>query len=97
MLEDSGSDHAVIAYTAYIATGSPEGPIKRQLYNYKKADWDAFRAEFQQLSATFSPSYATEDMLDTAAKELTNLVALAAEKAIPRLKVSERSKPWWTD
>ena len=36
-------------------------------------------------------------MLDTAAKELTNLVALAAEKAIPRLKVSEWSKPWWTD
>jgi hypothetical protein len=38
-----------------------------------------------------------EDNLDTVAKELTNSVALTTEKAIPKLKVLERSKLWWTD
>jgi hypothetical protein len=95
ILEDSGSDHAVIAFTAYIANTSHESPILRQLFNYKKADWEAFEAKFQTLSANFSISdTATISELDSAAKKLTNLVALAAKKAIPILKITERSKPW---
>jgi hypothetical protein len=59
ILEDSGLDYAIIAFTVYIVNTSLENPTMRQLFNYKKADWEAFEAEFQTLLANFMISETT--------------------------------------
>ena len=101
-LDNSGSDHEVITLTA-----KPISPFTNNmlhntrppLFNYKLANWEKYSKLIRQKEATTTQQIdyciATRDC-DGVATAITKIMLESAEKAIPRLKPCERSKPWWT-
>jgi chaperonin cofactor prefoldin len=51
----------------------------------------------QQTTTLYLPQQPTTQQLNTYANKLTAALATAAEASMPRLKVIERSKPWWNE
>ena len=101
MIEPTGSDHEVITFQADIA--EPPAPTTNSLtptYNYKKADWELFRKLLQnsedQLSQELERAAEAKNH-NLMAEVLTTAIRTAADSAIPKLRVVERSKPWWNE
>ena len=67
----------------------------------KKTDWKLFSEEIFLQAKYIDFSYLNHsddlDDLNTAAKELQNLVYAAANKSIVKRKFFEKSKPWWSE
>jgi len=53
-------------------------------------------SEYTELAQKFQ-DLSTEAQLDSAAKSLELAIQKAADKAIPKRKISYYSKPWWND
>ena len=64
----------------------------------KKANWKLFSEKILSQVKYIDFSYLDySDDLNTAAKELQNLVYTAANKSIVKRKFFEKSKPWWSE
>jgi predicted transcriptional regulator len=97
----TGLDHEVIRFS--INKDSEDNlinPIKQERYNLDKADWEKFKesilSEYTELEQKFQ-DLSIEAQLDSVAKSLELAIQKAADKAIPRRKISYYSKPWWND
>ena len=69
-------------------------------YNCKKANWDEFSdiliARESSLLQAIESAISTYNY-EEVAYILTTTIKEAADRAIPRKRVSEYSKPWWDD
>src|SRR5215471_1868383 len=91
----SGSDHEIIIFSIRTRlTELIDNLICSEFFNTKKADWKLFSENLllESNNIDFS-NLENKNNLDIAAKTLENLIYLAAEKSISKLKLSERSKP----
>ena len=102
-LEATGSDHEAIFFTATCSLeDTPSAPI-RPLFNLKKLDEEAFARTFKgNLASYYSyleslPERPSADQLDLIAKKLTEAITGALGTSAPKLKVTERSKRWWSE
>lgn len=98
--EASGSDHETILFErissgSFLSLANTLPP-----FNTAKADWTGFtrrlRAVESNLLAQLSADF-EGDNLEEAATVFANEIEKAASTHIPRLKITERSKPWWTE
>ena len=92
----TGSDHEVIQF--YIRTSATElvdNSLCTDFFNLKKADWKLFSEELL-LQANCFDTFSYID-LNAAAKLLQDIIYAAAEKSIPKRRISENSKFWWSD
>ena len=90
---DSGSDHLAISLKLP-QRGQGLYPIldERQRYNLAKADWDRFQQELQPLQQSLDGIEELDELADLFSKGIKR----ACDRAIPRTRMSPRSKPWWT-
>ena len=103
-LEGTGSDHEVIGFAATPDVETIATAVARPLFNWKKANWEVFAAELQRgtqglqqlAQGLFDCPALAEAQLDSLAQRLTTAVESAAEASIPVLRITERSKPWWS-
>ena len=101
-LENSGSDHEVIAYEARPIQQPTDSLLynsRPPLFNYKLADWDKYSKLISRKEETICQqidNLITSNDYDGIASTITKAILNAAEAAIPRLKPCERSKPWWS-
>ena len=96
----TGSDHEAIGFTIAPITPLTPTPSSPQItpYNLAKADWELFRARLigAKEGAIEDIQWAIDfEDLDSLATILESLITRAASTTIPKLRVSERSKPWW--
>jgi ribonuclease HI len=100
-ISPTGSDHEAISFTVRARAGSQTNSFTARpcLYNYKKADWEAFqkslRNEETHLLNSLDRLISLRN-LEGIAHLLTSALTKAAKLAIPRKRLCERSKPWWT-
>ena len=101
-IDGTGSDHEAIAFEARpIQTPANVLPSDTTTprFNYKLADWEKYskllRRKETVVCQQIDDLVATGEY-DSIATTVTNAIVQAAEFSIPRLKVCERSKPWWT-
>jgi len=78
-----------------------ENPIYSCQYNFEKADWKNLIKDIstEQNNEEFSWSLKelSAEALESEAEKLQKLVVKLVEKHIPRKKLSEKSKLWWSD
>ena len=101
-IDGTGSDHEAIAFEARPVqppTSSTPSDTRTPRFNYKLADWEKYSKQLNHkkvgVCQQIDSLLATRDY-DGIATTITNAIMQSAENAIPRLKVCERSKPWWT-
>ena len=101
-IEHTGSDHEAITFKASLAE-SPQPTnteTRKPNYNYKKADWNQFgitlKAMEHGLLKTIEMAIRDKNY-NQIAEVLTLAIQQAADQTIPRLRVVERSKPWWNE
>jgi hypothetical protein len=102
----SGSDHALISLK--IQSDSVE-LVENQLlgpFNLEKANWKEFhgnlnslflqkKQHFDELKKIEHSNSENLQKLEEAAIQLTEIVQIAATNHIPKIKKSDKSKPWW--
>jgi hypothetical protein len=103
----SGSDHEIIKFNIRTkATELIENPLHSEFFNVKKADWklfseklliEAHNIDFSHLLYSDQPVFSQLNELNTAALALQNIIYAAAEKSIPKRRISENSKLWWSE
>ena len=83
-----GSDHfpVLLKYNSIVSLGT-----RPQRWNIRKADWDGFEAELEQVFSTGATDHATVE-------NLTREILCAAGKFIPRTSgnPSRTPVPWWS-
>src|SRR5436190_21175023 len=99
---DIGSQHDMIFFS--VARESDilvENPIYSCQYNFEKADWKNLIEDISAEQSNEEFSWTLEELsvesLEFEAEKLQKLVIKLVEKHIPRKKLSEKSKPWWSD
>ena len=100
--EHTGSDHEAITFEASLAESpqSTNTETRKPNYNYKKADWNQFCTTLRAMEHGLLETIETairEKQHNQIAEVLTSAIQLAADQTIPRLRVVERSKPWWNE
>lgn len=102
-LRATGSDHEPIAFDAVSRSSSGPSPpflARPPLFNYKKADWDAFQKDLREKETSLLEEFErliSKRDLEEVATLLTKSVLGAARRAIPKKRLCERSKPWWNE
>lgn len=98
----SESDHEIILFSINIDNGNlVENSVHNGQYNFEKADWKMFSEELllwsnkEEFLSKINDSQISETLLENEAEKLRDIILKAANKAIPRKRFSERSKPWW--
>src|SRR5438046_2868527 len=90
----------------YINKGSSnliENPIYNNQYNFEKADWKIFAEELilqsnkKEFASNINISQISREMLETEAEKLRDIIIIAANKAISKKRIHEKSKPWWNE
>ena len=101
-IDSTGSDHEAIVFEARPVQpiiGSLPSDNRTARFNYKLADWEKYSRQISRKKTVICQQIdncmATNDY-DSIATCVTNAITQSAENAIPRLKICERSKPWWT-
>jgi hypothetical protein len=78
-----------------------ENPIYVCQYNFEKADWknliEDIQAEQDNEEFRWSLTELSAESLESEAEKLQKLIIKLVEKHIPKKRLSERSKPWWSD
>ena len=78
-----------------------ENPIYIYQYNFEKADWKSLiediLAEQDNIEFSWSLTELSAESLELEAEKLQKLIIKLVEKHISRKRLSERSKPWWSD
>src|SRR5947207_4573858 len=98
------SDHETILFSINIDSGNlVENPVYNNQYNFEKADWKIFAEELilqsnkEEFASNINISQISREMLETEAKKLRDIIIIAANKAIPKKRIHEKSKPWWNE
>jgi endonuclease/exonuclease/phosphatase family metal-dependent hydrolase len=81
--DDIGSDHRPVTYTIAIK----EAPEKVQISphpNFRKADWESYRKQIDELVDTLPLIIEDKSSIDHAIDKITELIQKADNKAIPR-------------
>ena len=99
---DISSQHDMIFFS--IARESDilvENPVYICQYNFEKANWKSLiediLAEQDDREFSWSLTELSAESLELEAEKLQKLIIKLVEKHIPRKRISERSKPWWSD
>jgi len=97
----SGSDHELILFSINIDSGNlVENPIYNSQYNFEKADWKIFAEELilqsnkEEFASQINILQISRKMLETEAEKLRDIITIAANKAISKKRMHERSKSW---
>ena len=101
--ESTGSDHELIIFDCLIPSAnshssSANNPLPSK-FNIKKADWSMFRSQLillQSQSQQQLEEAINNGNVELIAALLQSVVHTAASNSIPLLKITSRSKPWWT-
>lgn len=95
------SDHEVIQFSINIDNGNlVENLLYKSQYNFEKANWKGFKNNLlleekkEEFHSQIDNSEVSVSLLENEAKKLRNLILKAAEKNIPKKRITERSKPW---
>jgi hypothetical protein len=95
----SGSDHEIILFSINIDSGNLiENPIYNNQYNFEKADWKIFAEELilqsnkEEFASKINISQISREMLETEAEKLRDIIIIAANKAISKKRIHEKSK-----
>src|SRR5436190_2232547 len=98
----TGSDHETILFSINIDSDNLiENPVYNNQYNFEKADWKIFAEELilqsnkEEFVSNINISQISREMLETEAEKLRNIIIIAANKAISKKRIHEKSKPWW--
>ena len=100
-IDSTGSDHEAIAFEARPLQTPAILPSDSRTppFNYKLANWNKYSNLLERskpvICRLIDKCVATNDY-ESIATTVSNAILQSAEDAIPRLKVCERSKPWWT-
>ena len=99
----SGSDHEIILFSINIDSRNlVENPVYSNHYNFDKADWKSFAENLlresnkQEYQSSLDNSEISTSLLEMEAEKLRDIIFKAAETSIPKKKISEKLKPWWT-
>src|SRR5436190_144156 len=95
----SGSDHELILFSINIDNGNlVENPIYNSQYNFEKADWKIFAEELilqsnkEEFASKINILQISREMLETEAEKLRDIIIIAANKAISKKRIHEKSK-----
>ena len=98
----SGSDHEIIIFSININSDNlVENPIYNNQFNFEKADWKLFTEELilqsnrEEYLSELNYSEISTSLLEIEAEKLRDIISIAANKAILKKRISERSKSWW--
>src|SRR5947207_4666989 len=97
-----GSQHDMIFFSlARESDALVENPLYVCQYDYEKADWKNLNQDIlaEQDSEEFrwTLTESSAESLESEAEKLEKLITKLVEKHIPKKRLSERSKPWWSD
>ena len=97
----TGSDHETILFSINIDSDNlVENPVYNNQYNFEKADWKIFAEELilqsnkKEFASNINISQISREMLETEAEKLRDIIIIAANKAISKKRIHEKSKPW---
>ena len=99
----TGSDHEAILFMINIDNKNlVENPLYNNQYNFDKADWNGFKDDLllyekEEFHSQIDNSEISTSLLESEAQKLRDLILKAAEKNIPKKRITERSKPWWNN
>ena len=97
------SDHETILFSINIDSDNLiENSIYNNQYNFEKADWKVFAEELilqsnkEDFASNISNniSQISREMLETEAEKLRDIIIIAANKAISKKRIHEKSKSW---
>src|SRR5438034_761170 len=98
------SDHETILFSVNIDSDNlVENPVYNNQYNFEKADWKIFAEELilqsnkEEFVSNINISQISREMLETEAEKLRDIIIIAANKAIPKKRIHEKSKSWWNE
>ena len=92
----TGSDHLAISLDLIQPHPLPV-PQERQAFNTTKANWSLFASYLQGWAQKFNTyGFSSPEQLDYVAETFSNAILLAAQAAIPKRKVTQYSKPWYS-
>ena len=100
------SDHEIILFSINIDSDNlVENSIYNNQYNFEKADWKIFAEKLilQSNKEDFASkinnniSQISKEMLETEAEKLRDIITIAANKAISKKRIHEKSKSWWNE
>src|SRR6266513_993404 len=97
-----GSQHDMIFFSlARESDALVENPLYVCQYDYEKADWKNLNqdilAEQNNEEFRWTLTELSAESLEAEAEKLEKLITKLVEKHIPKKRLSERSKPWWSD
>src|SRR5436189_470025 len=96
----TGSDHEIILFSINIDSDNlVENPVYNSQYNFEKADWKIFAKELilqsnkEEFVSNINITQISKEMLETEAEKLRDIIIIAANKAISKKRINEKSKP----
>src|SRR6266480_5745514 len=97
-----GSQHDMIFFSLTRESDAlVENPLYVCQYDYEKADWKNLNqdilAEQNNEEFRWTLTELSAESLEAEAEKLEKLITKLVEKHIPKKRLSERSKPWWSD
>ena len=95
-LEHSGSDHEVIIFQGIDNSTLVPTSTLMPPFNYRKADWMKFENSFKENTRGLLRPLTLKSEIDILVDDIEKAVYQSAEGSIPKLRVTERSKPWWS-
>ena len=87
------SDHFPIEFKLSL-NALRKKPIKRSVYNFKKANWEAMDTDFSNVNWYH---FLNSDNIETACKKFKSKFFEVCNKHIPKIKISNEFKPPWYD
>ena len=99
----TGLDHELIRFSVLTNTSElVENPLTQNLYNLEKADWTRFATTLKTIGKAVTNSVNSANLaeplsLDSIAEKLQSAINQAAEQHIPKLRITAKSKPWWSE
>ncbi len=95
------SDHETILFSINIDSDNlVENSIYNNQYNFEKADWKIFAEELilqsnkEEFASNINILQISRKMLETEAEKLKDIIIIAANKAISKKRIHEKSKSW---
>ena len=87
------SDHHVIKFDLSLNV-LRQKPVKRTIYNFKKANWDSLNSEFININWETLLAY---DNIEISWNKFKSIFFEICNKHIPKMKISNDFKPPWYD
>ena len=88
-----GSDHFRIKFNLSMNIAKNK-PLKRSIYNFKRANWDALNSDFSNVNW---PSFLSCNNIEDSLVKFESKFFSICNKHIPKIKISNEFKPPWYD